>query len=355
MGIKTSAVSDKIIVGMFLSRDENAISMTSLKYGNYLHTIAFNILANEEDCEECKSDTYLSVWNHIPPDKPNNFQAYLAKIIRNISINRYKEKNRQKRIPSEYTISLDELTTCIPSNVTVESEYENKHLQSFINQFVRALSKRKKYIFVCRYYCGDSVADIARSLSISTSLVFYELATIRKQLKKELEQEEFLREACEVQKMCRAYRIPFVVNDNVEVAIASGADGIHVGQGDMPAGKVRELVGKDMWIGVSAHTVEEALEAERQGADYLGVGSMFSTGTKKDVVSTSFDTLREICKQVSIPVVAIGGIKENNMIALEKTGAAGVALVSAIFGADNIEETCRYLLELSKSIVGQKG
>lgn len=110
-----------------------------------------------------------------------------------------------------------------------------------------------------------------------------------------------------------------------------------------------------MWIGVSAHTVEEALEAERQGADYLGVGSMFPTGTKKDVVSTSFDTLREICKQVSIPVVAIGGIKENNMRVLEKTGIDGVALVSAIFGAKKIEETCQYLLELSKSIVGKKG
>lgn len=194
MGIKTGVISDKIIVGMYLSRDENAISMTSLKYGNYLHTIAFNILADEEDCEECKSDTYLSVWNHIPPDKPSNFQAYLAKIIRNLSINRYKEKNRQKRIPSEYTISLDELTACIPSNVTVESEYENKQLQNFINQFVRALPRRKKYIFICRYYCGDSVADIARSLNISTSLVFYELAAIRKQLKNELEQEELWNE-----------------------------------------------------------------------------------------------------------------------------------------------------------------
>lgn len=194
MSIKTGVVSDKIIVDMFLSRDENAISMTSLKYGNYLHTIAFNILADEEDCKECKNDTYLSVWNHIPPDKPNHFQAYIAKIIRNISINRYKEKNRKKRIPSEYTISLDELTACIPSNVTVELEYENKHLQRLINQFVRTLPKRKKYIFVCRYYCGDSVAGIARSLNISESLVFYELATIRKQLRNELEQEELWNE-----------------------------------------------------------------------------------------------------------------------------------------------------------------
>ena len=166
---------------------------------------------------------------------------------------------------------------------------------------------------------------------------------------KELEQEEFLQEACQVQKLCKSYRIPFVVNDNVEVAIASGADGIHVGQEDMPASKVRELVGNDMWIGVSAHTVEEALEAERQGADYLGVGSMFPTGTKKDVVSTSFDTLSEICQRVSIPVVAIGGIKQSNMSQLKGIGMDGVALVSAIFGSENIEEACK---KLHKMVVG---
>lgn len=168
---------------------------------------------------------------------------------------------------------------------------------------------------------------------------------------KELEQEVFLQEALEVQNLCKKYRIPFIINDNVEVAIACKADGIHVGQGDMPPAKVRKLVGKDMWIGVSAHTVEEALEAERQGADYLGVGSMFPTGTKKNVVGTTFETLKEICKFVSIPVVAIGGIKEENISSLGKTGVDGVALVSAIFGAEDIEQTCRHLLELSKEMI----
>ena len=164
---------------------------------------------------------------------------------------------------------------------------------------------------------------------------------------KELEQKAFLQEAYAVKKLCEKYRVPFIINDNVEVAIACKADGVHVGQGDVPPAKVREMVGKDMWIGVSAHTLEEALEAEKQGADYLGVGSMFPTGTKKDVVETTFETLEEICKQVTIPVVAIGGIKENNLSLLGKTGVDGVALVSAIFGSKNIEETCRHLLEFS--------
>ena len=164
---------------------------------------------------------------------------------------------------------------------------------------------------------------------------------------KELGQEAFLQEAYAVKKLCEKYQVPFIINDNVEVAIACKADGVHVGQGDVPPAKVREMAGKDMWIGVSAHTLEEALEAEKQGADYLGVGSMFPTGTKKDVVETTFETLEEICNQVTIPVVAIGGIKEGNLSLLGKTGVDGVALVSAIFGSKNIEETCRHLLEFS--------
>lgn len=167
---------------------------------------------------------------------------------------------------------------------------------------------------------------------------------------KELEQDAFLQEAYAVRKLCKKYQVPFIINDNVEIAIACKADGVHVGQGDMPPEKVKKLVGDEMWIGVSAHTVEEALEAERQGADYLGVGSMFSTGTKKDVVDTTFETLEEICKLVSIPVVAIGGIQESNLSLLGKTGVDGVALVSGIFGAEDIEETCKRLLKLSKEM-----
>lgn len=162
---------------------------------------------------------------------------------------------------------------------------------------------------------------------------------------KEMEKDAFLQEAHMVKKLCEKYHVPLVINDNVEVAVACRADGVHVGQNDMSPETVRKLAGKDIWIGVSAHTVEEALRAERQGADYLGVGSIFPTGTKKDVVNTTIETLKEICKSVSIPVVAIGGIQENNIFQLRNTEIDGVALVSAVFGAKDIEETCKSILE----------
>ncbi len=194
MVLKSELLSDARIIDLFFARDEAAITSVDAKYGNYLHTIAANILSDDEDCEECKSDAYLALWNSIPPDRPGNFKAYVAKIIRNISINRYNEKNRQKRIPSEYTVSLEELAECIPDKNDTETAYETKRLQQVINSFVQSLSHRKRYIFICRYYCGDSIDFIADSLKISGSMVFYELAKIRKQLKKTLVQEELWNE-----------------------------------------------------------------------------------------------------------------------------------------------------------------
>ena len=187
-------ITDRMLLDMYLSRNENAIAVTAAKYGDYLHKIAFNILSDVQDCEECKNDTYLSAWNHIPPDQPKNFAAYLAKIIRNIAIDKHRERSRQKRIPSEYTTSLEELSSCIPAGQTVESEYANRCLQRAVNHFVRRLSQRKQYIFVCRYYCGDSVASIAASLHISESTVFHELSGIRNALKKYLDQEDLWNE-----------------------------------------------------------------------------------------------------------------------------------------------------------------
>lgn len=197
MVANTEIFSDEHIIELFFSRDEAAIKSVEAKYGSYLHTIAVNILSNSEDCEECKSDTYLALWNHIPPDRPSNLKAYVAKIIRNISINKYNEKTRQKRIPSEYTLSLEELSECIPDKNDVETAYDAKHLQQVMNSFLLSLSKRKRYIFICRYYCGDSIDRIACSLKISGSMVFYELAKIRKQLKNTLKQEGFWNERSE--------------------------------------------------------------------------------------------------------------------------------------------------------------
>lgn len=168
---------------------------------------------------------------------------------------------------------------------------------------------------------------------------------------KELDDEAFLREAIEISALCKRYGVPFFVNDNVDVAIRCHADGIHVGQEDMQAARVREKVGPEMMIGVSAHSVEEALEAVRNGADCLGVGAVFSTSTKSDVQTLSRQTLRAICEAVEIPVVAIGGIGKDNIAQLAGTGVAGVALVSAIFGADDVESACRELRRLSDEMV----
>lgn len=168
---------------------------------------------------------------------------------------------------------------------------------------------------------------------------------------KQLEEQEFLREAMEISALCKRYGVPFFINDNVEIAVRCHADGIHVGQEDMAAAKVRQRVGDNMMIGVSVHSVEEALEAVRNGADCLGVGAMFSTSTKTDADVLPMETLRDICAAVDIPVVAIGGIGKGNLSQLAGTGVDGVALVSAIFAAGDIEHECRLLRKLSEEIV----
>ena len=169
---------------------------------------------------------------------------------------------------------------------------------------------------------------------------------------KDLPEAEFLAEAREIGALCRSCGVPFIINDNVEIALACGADGVHVGQSDMEAGRVRAAVGEGMMIGVSARTVEEALTAQRAGADYLGVGAVFSTSTKLDAEAVSRQTLRDICAAVDIPVTAIGGISKDNILELSGTGIDGVALVSAIFSAEDIEGTCRELKELARRAAG---
>ena len=168
---------------------------------------------------------------------------------------------------------------------------------------------------------------------------------------KELDEEAFLAEAKEISALCRRYGVPFFVNDNVDIAIACGADGVHVGQEDMAAAQVRRRVGDGMMIGVSVHSVEEAVEAVKNGADCLGVGAMFSTSTKADASVLPREVLRDICNAVDVPVVAIGGIGKGNLMQLAGTGVDGVALVSAIFGAADIEAECRLLRALSEEMV----
>ena len=168
---------------------------------------------------------------------------------------------------------------------------------------------------------------------------------------KELDEEIFLAEAIEIAALCKQYQVPFFINDNVDIAIKCKADGIHVGQEDMVATQVRQKVGDDMIIGVSVHSVEEALEAVKNGADCLGVGAMFSTSTKTDVDVLPKDILKDICETVDVPVVAIGGISKANMLELSGTSVDGVALVSAIFAAEDIESECRELRKISEEMV----
>ncbi len=162
---------------------------------------------------------------------------------------------------------------------------------------------------------------------------------------KELDEEAFLAEAIEIRKLCRKYEVPFVVNDNVEIALDAGADGVHVGQGDMEAADVRKRLGPDKVIGVSAQTVEQALRAQEHGADYLGVGAVFPTGSKADAVEVGPDTLRAICRAVDIPVIAIGGIGRDNVAALKGSGICGVAVISAIFAQKDIRAATAGLRE----------
>lgn len=167
---------------------------------------------------------------------------------------------------------------------------------------------------------------------------------------KNLDEESFLQEALQMKELCDRYQVPLIINDHVDIALKSGAAGVHVGQGDMKVEEVRKLAGDHLIIGVSARTVEQALEAQRGGADYLGVGAVFGTTTKLDARPIERETLQAICNAVDIPVVAIGGISRENLPELKGSGVDGVALVSAIFAASDIEKQCRELRALSEDL-----
>lgn len=170
---------------------------------------------------------------------------------------------------------------------------------------------------------------------------------------KNLGYDEFLQEAIELKKLTDFYHVPFVINDNVEIALACDADGVHVGQEDMPVEKVRDLIGRDKILGVSAQNVEQAIAAEKAGADYLGIGSVFPTSTKSDAKPMTFETVQEICRSVSIPIVAIGGITKTNILELSGSGVDGVAVVSAIFAQSDITVATKALRKLSTEMVGR--
>ena len=168
-------------------------------------------------------------------------------------------------------------------------------------------------------------------------------ATFVQLREKKLDREDFLAEAKEIQKLCKEYGVPFVINDEVSIAKDIDADGVHVGQSDMAAMDVRKILGPDKILGVSAQTVEQAIIAEKHGADYLGVGAVFTTGSKDDADDVSHETLKAICEAGAIPVIAIGGITKDNVAELAGSGICGVAVISAIFGQKDIQKATEEL------------
>ena len=168
---------------------------------------------------------------------------------------------------------------------------------------------------------------------------------------KKMGEASFVEEAIQVRDLCHKYNVPLVINDNVDVALKSGADGVHVGIEDVPVAEIRKRVPADFIIGATCKTVEQAKVAEAAGADYMGVGAVFPSPTKTNAVRITNEQLREIVSSVSIPAVAIGGISYDNVYEIKGSGVSGVAVVSAIFGAENIEKATTLLKERVKAVM----
>lgn len=174
--------------------------------------------------------------------------------------------------------------------------------------------------------------------------------TIVQLREKNLSQEEFIKEAVQMKNLCHRYGVPLIINDNVDVALKSGADGVHVGIDDVPVAEIRKRTGEDFIIGATAKTVEQAQNAENSGADYLGVGAVFPSPTKKNAIRITTAKLKEICSSVSIPTVAIGGINYDNMLEIKGGGMDGIAVVSAIFSAADIKTATEKLKKKAKEV-----
>ena len=180
-------IADEQIIELYWRREEKAIQETDKKYGQFLFRIAYNILHERLDCEECQNDTYLGVWNAIPPTIPTVFPAFITQIMRRIAINRYKEKASKKRIPSELTISMEDVNGTLHGDDSVAVKYEMAEVGKIINHYVRELSDRQRYIFIDRFYLAESDETIATDLSISVPTVYREIDKIKHSLKLYLE------------------------------------------------------------------------------------------------------------------------------------------------------------------------
>lgn len=212
-----------------------------------------------------------------------------------------------------------------------------------------------KYINSLKLYAiTDSSLCRGRSLENMVESAILGGATMIQLREKNLNYNEFLTRAKAINSICKKYSVPLIINDNIKVAKESMADGVHIGQDDTSCVAAREILGDNAIIGVSAHNIEEARNAMTSGADYIGVGAVFTTSTKLDAKSVSLNELQDIVENVNIPVVAIGGITSNNIEKLSKTGISGAAIISDIFSRDNITEHCIYLSSLLTNIIKNK-
>ncbi len=201
------------------------------------------------------------------------------------------------------------------------------------------------YAVTDRYWLNGRALEEDVEKSLKGGATFVQLR------EKDLEKDAILEEAKVLKKLCKKYDVPFVLDDEVEIAKEVGADGVHVGQSDMACAEARAALGPDAIVGVSAQTVEQAVAAEKAGASYLGVGAVFPTGSKADAVEVDHDTVKAICDAVSIPVIAIGGISKDNVGELKGLGLKGIAVISAIYAQENIEAAAEELKTLTKEMV----
>lgn len=186
---RESVLTDEQIIDLYFAREERAIAETDKKYCEYLHTVAYSILANEQDAEECLQDTYLKTWNTIPPQRPQIFHAFLAKITRNLSLNRQRAAARQKRVPREACRPLDEVQEFLPDSHDVGRDLQSATVARIVTEYLERTTERRMYVFVARYFFSLTVPQVAKRLDCSVSLVNKELAEIRSELRILLERE----------------------------------------------------------------------------------------------------------------------------------------------------------------------
>jgi RNA polymerase sigma-70 factor (ECF subfamily) len=187
-------LDDEKIIELYWKREEKAIDETDYKYRRYLYTVAYNVLYDNLDCEECLNDTYLGTWNAIPPARPSVLQSFLSKIMHNIALDRYRKNTAQKRVPSELTVSLEELDPYMPGSNSVEQEYLISEVSRLLNEYLHGLDERSEFVFICRYYCADRISAIADLLNVSENTVSRELASIREGLRELLIKEGYFHE-----------------------------------------------------------------------------------------------------------------------------------------------------------------